>query len=126
MMQLYPDSIMWKLAEGDLNRVSGKTAFIASERDDECAKALINEYVENLAFAIGNTVNIFQPDVICIGGGISREGEKLLKPLRERVKERTFGFDERRTKIVAASFRNDAGIIGAALLGLQSESNKVL
>ena len=66
-------------------------------------------------------INIFQPDVVCVGGGISREGEVLMAPLRKKVHRESFGTDDMRTKLVSATFRNDAGIIGAALLGLQKK-----
>ena len=79
------------------------------------------EFIDNLALGIENVINIFQPDVVCVGGGISREGDNLLVPLRERVAHGTFGTKELKTSVVAAKFRNDAGIIGAALLGLQNK-----
>ena len=122
MMKLYPESIMWKLVDGDIDRVNGKTAFSGKEAGDKCAEIVINEFIDSLAIGVENAINIFQPDVVCIGGGISREGENLLAPLRERVTHGTFGLEDKRTKLVAANFRNDAGIIGAALLGLQYET----
>ena len=121
MMKLYPESIMWRDVDGDVERVSGKTAFRAKDEGDRCAELVINEFIDSLAIGIENAINMFQPDVVCVGGGISREGENLMAPLRERVLHGTFGIEGMRTKLVAASFRNDAGIIGAALLGLQYE-----
>jgi len=121
MMKIYPESVMWRLCDGDIERVSGKTAFRAKDEGDEAASIVINEFIDNLAIGIENVVNILQPDVVCVGGGISREGEVLLAPLRERVLHGTFGVEDLRTKVVAATFKNDAGIIGAALLGLQGE-----
>ncbi len=119
MMALYPESTMWKLVDGDIGKVSGKTAFRAMEEGDACASLVVNSFIDYLAVGVSNVINIFQPDVVCIGGGISREGENLLAPLRERVVHSTFGAENMRTKLVAAKFRNDAGIFGAALLGLQ-------
>ncbi len=121
VMQLYPESLMWKEVEGDIDRVKGRTAYKAAENGDKFAALVISDFIESLSIAVENAINIFQPDVVCIGGGISREGETILAPLRERVFNRTFGAKGMRTKIVAAEFRNDAGIIGAALLGLQYE-----
>lgn len=122
VMKLYPESLMWKEVEGDIDRVRGRTAFKASEANDKYADLVINDFIDSLAIAVENVINLFQPDVVCIGGGVSREGETILAPLREKVLNRTFGIDGMRTKIVAADFRNDAGIIGAALLGLQYEN----
>jgi glucokinase len=65
-----------------------------------------------------NIINIFQPDVVCIGGGISKEGETLVAPIREYVaRERYSRNIDKQTEIKAAVPGNDAGIIGAAFLG---------
>ena len=66
-------------------------------------------------------MNIFQPEVIALGGGVSHEkDESLLLPLRERISTMCFGREaERHTKLVKATLGNDAGIIGAALLDLK-------
>ena len=119
LMNENPDSIMWDCVDSDISRVSGKTAFRAKEKGDKVATAVVNDFIDYLAQGVSNIINIFQPDVVCIGGGISREGENLLAPLRERVSKLSFGVDGMRTELVAATFKNDAGIIGAALLGLQ-------
>jgi glucokinase len=119
MMSLYPESVMWEMVGGDVDNVSGKTPFRAWEKGDRAAEIVVNSFIDYLAVGISNVINILQPDVVCVGGGISREGEVLLAPLRERVLHSSFGTEGSRTKVVAATFRNDAGIIGAALLGLQ-------
>ena len=121
LMKLYPESLMWKLCEGSIDRVSGKTAFLAKAQGDKAACEVVDTFIEYLAIGVANAINIFQPDVVCIGGGISREGETLMAPLRERVYHESYGIDGARTKVVAATFKNDAGIFGAALLGLQEE-----
>ena len=119
VMSLYPESVMWDAVGGDIERVSGKTPFAAWASGDRAASIVINSFIDYLAVGIANIINILQPDVVCVGGGISREGDVLMDPLRERVLHSSFGIDGARTKVVAATFRNDAGIIGAALLGLQ-------
>ena len=84
---------------------------------DETAIKVIDEYIDILAEGLANIVNIFQPDIIAIGGGVSKEGENLLAPLREKMKGRTFFIgDLKNTQIVAAQMGNDAGIVGAALI----------
>ena len=124
-MKKNPDSKLWEITGGSLERVSGKSAFLAKAAGDEVGARVIDEFINYLAIGVANVINIFQPDVVCIGGGISREGENLLKPLREKVLEYSFGIDGARTRVVAATFKNDAGIFGAALLGLQEEKSKV-
>ena len=124
-MTLYPESEMWKLCEGNIDRVSGKTAFLAKAKGDEAASRVVDEFISYLAIGVSNAINTLQPDVVCIGGGISREGEVLMAPLREKVYRRSFGTEHARTKVVAATFKNDAGIFGGALLGLQEENSKM-
>lgn len=120
IMMLYPDSLMWTKAGGSLDGVSGKTAFEAAKEGDFAARLVIEDYIDALAVGVSNIINIFQPHVVCIGGGISREGENLMVPLHDRVERMSFGLKQGRTRVEAAKFRNDAGIIGAALLGLQN------
>ena len=120
-MQLYPESAMWSVCGGDLKRVNGVTPFKAKAMGDVAADIVIDDFTKYLAMGVSNIINIFQPDVVCIGGGISAEGEKLMRPLREKVERMSFGVNGNRTKIEAAKFMNDAGIIGGALLGMQEK-----
>ncbi len=122
LMEEYSDSVMWSDVGGDISKVNGATAFRAMEKGDKAAERAVNDFIDYLAHGVSNIINIFQPCVVCIGGGISREGEKLLQPLRERVSKLAFGVEGFRTELVAATFKNDAGIIGAALLGLQKRN----
>ncbi|MBR2930853.1 MAG: ROK family protein [Clostridia bacterium] len=121
MMTLYPDSAMWQLAGGDINRVSGIHPFVAARAGDVAANQVVNDYVNYLAIGISNIINVFQPEVVCVGGGVSGEGDNLLLPLRERLKYTSFGTEASRTRVEIAKYRNDAGIIGAGLLGLMKE-----
>jgi glucokinase len=110
-------SYMLKAVDGDLNNVTGKTAFDAMLDGDATGKAVIEEYVSYLATGIVNVINIFQPDILCVGGGVSKQGENLLAPVRAIVeKERITKYNEKQTIICTASLGNDAGIIGAACL----------
>ena len=75
---------------------------------------VVNKYVEYVAEGITNLVNIFQPEIIVVGGGISREGEYLIAPVRKLVEENDYNKLLRRTEIKVATLFNEAGIIGAA------------
>ncbi len=114
------DSAMWGLVGGDIKAVSGRTAFDAARLGDEVAGAIVERYIDYLAVGVANIINVFQPDVVCIGGGISGEGDNLLVPLKERLDKLAFSVKGAKTKVTTASFRNSAGIIGAALLGPES------
>lgn len=109
---------MWKIANGDIKNVNGKTAFDAMRMGDAAGTKVVDEYIADLACGLVNVINIFQPDVLCIGGGICREGENLLRPLRETIeRERYSKYSSVQTRLVTAQLGNDAGIIGAAMLG---------
>lgn len=116
-----PNSLIHRLVQGNLDNINAKTAFDAMREGDATGTAVVNQYIQYLAEGVANMINIFQPAKVVIGGGVSKEGETLLRPLREMVKKRTY-FGEGnipQTSIVAAETGNDAGIIGAAVLGLQ-------
>ncbi len=110
-------SYMLKAVDGDLNNVTGKTPFDAMLAGDTTGKAVVDQYVSYLATGIVNVINIFQPDVLCIGGGVCKQGENLLAPVRAIVeKERITKHNDKQTVICTATLGNDAGIIGAACL----------
>lgn len=114
----YKDSALWKICDGDIEKVNGKTVFDAMLLNDEAAKLVYKEYIEYLACGITNFINIFQPEVLSIGGGISKQGEILIAPLREIVEREQYSrYSDKKTIIKVAELQNDAGIIGAASLG---------
>lgn len=112
------DSIIWKLVDGDLSKVSGRTAFDAMRQGDPVGQAIVDDYVKYVSVGITNMINIFQPDILCVGGGISNEGETLLGPVRAFVENEQYAMNSsKKTVLCRAELGNDAGIIGAALLG---------
>lgn len=123
-MQSHPESAMWDIACGKVENVNGKTAFDGMRAGDETARAVVDQYIFHLGLGISSILMLLQPEVLAIGGGISREGETLLAPLREIVYPNAY-FDSvtPRTRLVAASLRGDAGIVGAAALGFSAISD---
>jgi glucokinase len=112
-----PDSLLNRLCDGDVEKINGKTSFDGKRAGDKVATEVVDNYIEELGEGIINYINIFQPEIILIGGGISNEGEYLLEPLREYVFKYSYGSNMLpRTKIERAALKNDAGIIGAAML----------
>ena len=98
--------------------VSARVAFAAMKEGDPHAKEVCDEYIRYLAEGITNMINIFQPHVLCIGGGVCNEKEYLTVPLIEIVERDQYTRANKiKTKIVTATLGNDAGIIGAASLG---------
>ena len=113
------ESLMWQMTDGTFEGISGRTAFQASERGDAAGKRAVERYLHYLAVGIANLINIFQPDTLAIGGGVSNEAdEQLLLPVQRCVERESIPCGKnRRTRIVKAELGNQAGIIGAALLG---------
>ena len=100
-------------------RVSARTAFAAMKQGDEQAKAVVDTYIDFLACGISNIINIFQPEILAIGGGVCNEKDYLLKPLMKLVESEQYTrSSSKKTKVVIAELGNDAGIIGAACIGL--------
>lgn len=111
-----PDSLMWTLVDAP-EKVSGRTPFEAMRMGDATATAVVEQYFDYLADGITDIINILQPEVVCLGGGISKEGDALLGPLDKLIAERRFcRGNVPQPKLVCALLANDAGIIGAALI----------
>lgn len=111
-------TIMDDMIGGDLSKVSARTAFNAMKQGDEVGAQVVDEYISYLSCGIVNMINIFQPNVLSIGGGVCNEGDYLMKPLLEKVWGETYSREGTpRTEIRIAKLGNDAGIIGAAVLG---------
>ena len=85
----HKDSIMAKSAE-EKGKVTARTSFDCMRAGDKYAKAVVDKYIKYLAAGITNTINIFQPDVLCIGGGVCNEGDPLLLPVKELVKKEVY------------------------------------
>jgi glucokinase-like ROK family protein len=110
-----PDSLMREMCENDVNRVGGKTAFAAMKKGDKAGAEVVDTFISYLACGVANLINIFQPEVFTIGGGVSGEGDNLLIPLKEKVCQETYSKDNTlKTDLRIATLGNDAGIIGAA------------
>ena len=98
-------------------RISGRTACDAMRAGDEAAKEVYDEYVRYLAAGITNMVNIFQPEIISLGGGVSNEGQSLIDALAPIVHKEQYGSGFLQlVKLRIAELGNDAGMIGAAMM----------
>ncbi len=110
------NSEMWNIA-GKLENVDGKTAFDGMRAGDKTAAEVVNKYIGYLGCGLTNMVNIFQPEVLLIGGGICKEGDNLIKPLEKIINSESYCINpERSTRLGICKLGNDAGIIGAAYL----------
>lgn len=113
------DTLMEKLIGGDIAKVSARTAFKAMREGDEVGKEVVDKYLDYLVTGIVNIIDIFQPNVLSIGGGISNEGQLLIDMINDKVFAQTYSRgDTPQCKLKIAAMKNDAGIIGAAALGM--------
>ena len=110
----HPESLLASIPAQDIN---GRTAFDAAEQGDAAARAVVARYCEYVAAGLTDLVNALAPERILLGGGISRQGESLLGPVREYVAAHCFGQRQGAIPVIAeAKLGNEAGIIGAAAL----------
>ena len=107
-------TVMTELVEKK-GRVTGRTAFDAMRLGDKAGTEVVNMYLDYLACGLATVISIFKPQIITIGGGISGEGQSLVDALEPRVRAYKHGGE---TDIRIAQLGNDAGIIGAAFLGI--------
>ena len=117
MASANPDSKLYTLVDGDLDTMNAKIPFDAAQAGDSIAQSVIDWYIDHLAIGLVNVINIFQPQAIALGGGVSAQRENLLQPLKEKMITEIYGgADALKTDLLICELGNDAGIIGAAML----------
>lgn len=115
-MEKHPESKLRELAKTP-DDVTGKTAFDAMRMGDKVGTEVVNQYIRYLSIGVLDIINLLCPEAIIFGGGIAKEGETLLSPIREIVKKECYSDYGKQTQFLIAELGNDAGIIGAAFLG---------
>jgi glucokinase len=116
-----PGSAIARLAGGDPSRATGELVTEAARGGDEVAVAILAGVARRLGEGVAGLVNVLDPDIVLIGGGVGEAGDLLLGPLREAYRATVEGADVRpEVPIAPAQLGNDAGAIGAALLALEA------
>lgn len=116
-MEADKSSSMWQAVGGDLEKVDGRTAFEEEKKGDASAKKVVDFYVKCLSESIMTMTNIFRPDVIILGGGVSKQGNNLTDRVRAYCEKFDYGYKGSPKPVIkCAELGNDAGIIGAAAL----------
>ena len=108
----HPESALARFTD-----LTAKDVVDSAKAGDETALALFDQYTEELALGMVNIINFLDPEIIAIGGGVSAAGEFLLEPIRQKLKKYVFYKDLPYSEIKLATMGNDAGIVGAAMLG---------
>jgi glucokinase len=114
----HPESMLFKMVNGDLRLMSFRTPFEAAQKGDRYAKMVVDTYDKYVALGLINIVNILQPEAIAIGGRMRKIGDLFIDDVAKLVGEKTFGHleVEKKTKIMLTKFDYDAVIIGATML----------
>ena len=117
MIEKYPTGRLHEMVDHD-GKISARTAFNAAKLGDPEGKEVVDKYIKYLACGITNVINVFQPDILCIGGGVCNEGDNLLIPLKNLVAQQIYSKNNaKNTEIVICTLANEAGMIGSAMLG---------
>ena len=106
-------SILPKLVDNHLDRITAATVYQAANQGDTLAGEIVRDTATFLGAGIANLLNIFNPDVVVLAGGVTLAGDRLLEPLRAEVKRRAFRPAVESCRIVPGSLEGTAGMVGA-------------
>lgn len=115
MIEDNSDNEMYSLIKSG-QELDGRFIFEQAHKNNPLAQDILKVYTKNVAVGLVNIVNIFRPELVVVGGGVSAQGDFLLNPIREYVQRHIFAKNMRTAEIKSAMLGNDAGIIGAAML----------
>lgn len=112
-------TLMDEIAEGKPENVTAKVVERAAVLGDVAATEIMRRAAANLGIGIANAVHLFSPEIVIVGGGVSRAGDMLLDPVRLAAKERLMYPYRQQLRIVPATLGDDAGLLGAVALGMK-------
>jgi glucokinase len=119
IMSAEPDGILARIVAGDTRPASARSLALAADEGDASAEAAIREAGRYLGAGITNLVNIFNPEIVAIGGNLRKLGERYLGPAYEVVKAEAFPQHAGDVRIIEAELEEEVGAIGAALVALE-------
>jgi glucokinase len=111
-----------KYARAKGGRITAKGVYLAAQDGDETAMDLIEQLGFYLGVGLANLINIFNPQLVVVGGGVSRMGEMLLVPARKTIREHAFEISAKAARVEVSSLGYDAGPLGAVALALSGLS----
>jgi glucokinase len=119
-------SLLQNMVNGKPESVDTRMVGEAAERGDGMAREIISRAAEYLGIGLVNLVNIFNPEMIIIGGGVSNLGDMILQPARQLVRERAFKLPGQTVRVVKAGLGQASGVMGAAALVFNKTGRKPL
>jgi glucokinase len=114
-----------KYVNGDLGKITAQIVYEAANDGDEFALEVVHDTAHFLGAGVANIVNIFNPEVVVICGGVTLAGERLFVPLRSEVRRRAFKPAVDVVRIVPGELTGTAGVYGAAAVFMQRTWGKV-
>ena len=120
-LTVHPSAIINELSEGDTSRINGKILFDAAKKGDKTAKELWNYYGEKLGVLLADTINVLNPDVIVLCGGMSQSSKYFMPSALSEAKKRSYSSAFATCKIKTTAATSKLGIIGAAMFAKQNE-----
>src|SRR6185295_3853363 len=107
-------SRLTQYVDGDLRQITAQTVYEAAHQGDELALEVVNDTAKFLGTGIANLLNVFNPEVVVVCGGVTLAGDHLFVPLRREVARRAFKPAVQACRIVPGELINSAGVYGAA------------
>lgn len=108
--------LIMRLVNGQLNDITPQVLATAAQKGDQLAKRLWEDAGERLGIVLAGLINLLNPEMIVLAGGVSRAGDLLLKPVKETIKERAFLTPANACKVIISKYNQQLGVVGAALL----------
>lgn len=118
-------SLLPDLVAGRLEDITAATVYEAAVLGDAYANEVLKETAKFLGTGIANIINVLNPEMVVISGGVTRAGDTIFVPLRAEVRRRAFRSAEERCQIVSAKLVGTAGLIGAAAVFLKETFGRV-
>ncbi|MEI6740751.1 MAG: ROK family protein [Gemmatimonadaceae bacterium] len=106
-------SVLRELVDGDISKITAATVYAAANQGDAIATDVVRDTARFLGTGLANLLNIFNPDVVVIAGGVTQAGDALFAPLRTEVRRRAFKFAVDACRIVPGTLPGTAGVVGA-------------
>ncbi len=106
-------SVLRDLVDGDISKITAATVYAAANQGDAIATDVVRDTARFLGTGLANLLNIFNPDVVVIAGGVTQAGDALFAPLRTEVRRRAFKFAVDACRIVPGTLPGTAGVVGA-------------
>ena len=120
-LAIYGQSLLRDLVGGELSQITAATVYDAAHQGDAVARDVVRDTARFLGTGVANLVNVFNPDMVVIAGGVTQAGEALFEPLRGEVRNRAFAPAVNACQIVPGTLSGTAGVVGAVATFLQAQ-----